>query len=87
MVAFPDGATSAGALEAQGALFSDRCEIEAVLAELCPPRGNSKPSSKSLARRLRALEGRVRSIDGREVRLVRVAGSGAPRWRVEEVAK
>jgi putative DNA primase/helicase len=61
-------------------------EFAAILAELCPGKGSAiHGTAQTLSARLRAMEGRVREVNGVQMVLKRSESKGPAQWEVKEV--
>jgi len=83
---FTRGATASTALARAGEADLNEGLAE-VLAELCPGRDGRATSVKYLTKKLRSMKNKVRTVDGRLVRINQkgTGAGGAPVWIVEEV--
>ena len=83
---FTRGATASTALARAGEADLNEGLAE-VLAELCPGRDGRATSVKYLTKKLRGMKNKVRTVDGRLVRIERkgTGAGGAPVWIVTEV--
>jgi putative DNA primase/helicase len=89
--ALPRGATASQALirctehddDPSGAQM-----LSEAIGEICPGRsGAALGTARQLGARLRELEGRIRSVGGRELRLVRADVRGPAAWIVEDMSQ
>lgn len=61
-------------------------KLPEVIAEMCPGKGNNRfGTANRLSAKLRAIEGRVRDVEGVPFALERCDGKGPAKWNVEEV--